>query len=165
MKNYLRRTVKKSDIVFTEHRPWTLHSKIENPHYKKARPIYVEPIKDWMIFKGDRVSNTYISSYRFKIFSSIRFFQVEILYGHDKGKQGIINQIIQERNWVFVEGLNKKIKVHEKETHSKPAVIRHEEQPLRVTEHVALVDPSDLYVQKKYFLISFDVQVIVFPLN
>lgn len=28
------------------------------------------------------------------------------MVGRDKGKQGIINQIIEERNWVYVEGLN-----------------------------------------------------------
>lgn len=26
--------------------------------------------------------------------------------GRDKGKQGIVKQVIQERNWVIVEGLN-----------------------------------------------------------
>jgi len=34
------------------------------------------------------------------------FCQVEILVGKDKGKQGLINCIIKERNWVYVEGLN-----------------------------------------------------------
>ena len=28
------------------------------------------------------------------------------MVGKDKGKQGIINSIIKERNWVYVEGLN-----------------------------------------------------------
>lgn len=28
------------------------------------------------------------------------------MVGKDKGKQGIVSQVIQERNWVFVEGLN-----------------------------------------------------------
>lgn len=32
--------------------------------------------------------------------------RVEILVGRDKGKQGIVSQIYQERNWVIVEGLN-----------------------------------------------------------
>ena len=34
------------------------------------------------------------------------FVQVEILVGADKGKQGLVNSIINERNWVYVEGLN-----------------------------------------------------------
>lgn len=34
------------------------------------------------------------------------FFQVEILTGKDRGKQGIINSVVMERNWCFVEGLN-----------------------------------------------------------
>lgn len=41
--------------------------------------------EEWSYFKGDRV---------------------EILIGRDKGKQGIVKQVIQERNWVIVEGLN-----------------------------------------------------------
>jgi len=32
--------------------------------------------------------------------------QVEVLVGKDKGKQGTVNCIIKERNWVYVEGLN-----------------------------------------------------------
>ena len=28
------------------------------------------------------------------------------MVGKDKGKQGLINCVIKERNWVFVEGLN-----------------------------------------------------------
>lgn len=32
--------------------------------------------------------------------------QVEVLVGRDKGKQGIVEKIVYERNWVFVEGLN-----------------------------------------------------------
>lgn len=43
------------------------------------------PAENWSFFKGDRV---------------------EVLVGKDKGKQGIIKQVIQERNWVIVEGLN-----------------------------------------------------------
>ena len=33
-------------------------------------------------------------------------WQVEVLVGKDKGKVGMINSIIKERNWVYVEGLN-----------------------------------------------------------
>lgn len=42
-------------------------------------------LETWSYFKGDRV---------------------EVLVGKDKGKQGIVKQVIQERNWVIVEGLN-----------------------------------------------------------
>ena len=34
------------------------------------------------------------------------FIQVEILVGKDKGKQGLINCIIKERNWCYIDGLN-----------------------------------------------------------
>ena len=32
--------------------------------------------------------------------------KVEVLLGKDKGKQGLVNYIVEERNWVMVEGLN-----------------------------------------------------------
>lgn len=82
----------------------------------------MEPIKEWSVFRGDRV---------------------EILVGKDKGKQGIVKQIFEERNWVTVEGLNCKLtKVGE--TKNFPGVYMQEEQPLLVTSEIALVDPSDL---------------------
>lgn len=34
------------------------------------------------------------------------FPQVEILEGKDAGKQGKVVQVIRQRNWVVVEGLN-----------------------------------------------------------
>ena len=34
------------------------------------------------------------------------FPQVEVLVGKDKGKRGVINKIVLERNWCFVEGLH-----------------------------------------------------------
>jgi large subunit ribosomal protein L24 len=33
-------------------------------------------------------------------------FQVQIVAGKDAGKQGIVNGIIRQRNWIFVQGLN-----------------------------------------------------------
>lgn len=63
--------------------------------------------------------------------------------GKDKGKQGIVKQIFEERNWVTVEGLNCKMKVVGK-TKDFPGIYMLEEQPLLVTTDIALVDPSDL---------------------
>jgi hypothetical protein len=40
------------------------------------------------------------------LFTKRLFYKVEILTGKDAGKQGIVNAIIKQRNWVFVEGLN-----------------------------------------------------------
>ena len=31
---------------------------------------------------------------------------MQILVGDDKGKQGLVNGMVKERNWVYVEGLN-----------------------------------------------------------
>lgn len=73
------------------------------------------------------------------------FCQVEVLAGPDKGKQGIVQCVIQERNWVIVEHLNKKVNVTKKEEKGLPAMIENVEQPLRVTTDVSLVDPSDMW--------------------
>uniref|UniRef100_A0A1B6C5X9 Large ribosomal subunit protein uL24m n=1 Tax=Clastoptera arizonana TaxID=38151 RepID=A0A1B6C5X9_9HEMI len=83
---YLPRTLKKKEYYFGKHRPWTSEFKVENQERK--RKVYVEPTRDWSYFRGD---------------------VVEILSGKDKGKQGTIVQVIQERNWVIVEGLNCKL--------------------------------------------------------
>lgn len=41
--------------------------------------------EEWGFFRGDRI---------------------EVLVGKDKGKQGIVTQVIPERNWIVVEGIN-----------------------------------------------------------
>lgn len=63
--------------------------------------------------------------------------------GPDKGKQGIIKGIYQERNWVIVEGLNTVLKFFGK-TEEFPGVPIQQEMPLLVTEDIKLVDPTDL---------------------
>lgn len=119
---YLPRTLQRTQWKFTTNRPWTREFYMENYPGKKVQSACVEPIKDWSFFRGDRV---------------------EILTGRDKGKQGIVIQIFQERNWVIVEGLNTKL-VSMGKTKDFPGVMILEEQPLLVTSEVALVDPSDL---------------------
>lgn len=68
---------------------------------------------------------------------------MEILTGRDKGKQGLVVQVFQERNWVIVEGLNTELLTMGK-TKDFPGVVIPEEKPLLVTTDVALIDPSDL---------------------
>jgi len=41
---------------YGEHRPWTQAFKDANKPCTWPRRIFVEPIKEWHIFKGDRVS-------------------------------------------------------------------------------------------------------------
>jgi len=106
---------------FGKHRPWTQEFLKENPLGEKKTPIITEPIRDWSVFKGDRV---------------------EILVGRDKGKQGIVSQVIEERNWVIVAGRNWKYDVVGK-TETYAGTYVREEEPLLVTTEVALVDPSD----------------------
>lgn len=95
---------------------------MQNLPNTKRRKVFIEPIKEWSFFRGDRV---------------------EILVGPDKGKQGIINQVIQERNWVIVEGLNTHLRLIGKESNYQGVLIR-SEAPLLVTNQVSLVDPMDL---------------------
>lgn len=71
--------------------------------------------------------------------------QVEILVGKDKGKQGIVKEIYQERNWIIVEGLNTKLKCMMKDK-TFPGIYTQQEQPLLVTSQVQLVDPADMFV-------------------
>lgn len=109
----------KKDWHYGEHRPWTDTFKQENT--KRFPRVFVEPIKEWWIFKGDRV---------------------EILTGKDKGKQGLINSIIKERNWVYVEGLNCEYTVRSQSPNVQPMCMK-TEKPLLVTTQVRLVDPAD----------------------
>lgn len=79
-------------------------------------------LENWLFFRGDRV---------------------EVLVGRDKGKQGIITQVIQERNWVIVEGLNAHHRVVGADK-DYPGVLIKSESPLLVTHQVKLIDPLDL---------------------
>lgn len=63
--------------------------------------------------------------------------------GKDKGKQGIVKEIYQERNWVIVDGLNTKLQRVMKDKNF-PGLCMLVEQPLLVTTQVQLVDPSDM---------------------
>ncbi|XP_063709989.1 large ribosomal subunit protein uL24m [Culicoides brevitarsis] len=119
---YTQAVIKRKKFRFTTERPWTAQFQQANLAGSLRKKVFVEPIAEWNIFRGDRV---------------------EVLVGRDKGKQGIVSQIIAERNWVIVEGLN----THFKRVGKKgdfPGVIIRQEAPLLVTNQVKLVDPSDL---------------------
>lgn len=74
-------------------------------------------------------------------------FKLLGILGKDKGKQGFIKHIFQERNWVIVEGLNCKLEKMTKDETAMPIYLNME-QPLLVTKDIALVDPSDLHPTK-----------------
>lgn len=99
-------------------RPWQAEFWSENMAGVPSRHVYVEPIV-WTVFKGDRV---------------------EILVGKDKGKQGIVNYIVKERNWVCVEGLNCEYRTVNS---AGTTQVMKTEMPLLVTTQIALVDPTD----------------------
>uniref|UniRef100_A0A8D8QXN2 Large ribosomal subunit protein uL24m n=1 Tax=Cacopsylla melanoneura TaxID=428564 RepID=A0A8D8QXN2_9HEMI len=113
---------KDDNFVFGSERPWEFEFlKRNNPADDRIKRPLIEPIKNWSIFKGDRV---------------------EILVGKDKGKQGIVLQIFQEINSVIVEGLNTYLRDMSQGT-GQTFVIK-QEVPLLVNREVALVDPSDM---------------------
>lgn len=115
-------TVQRKKYRFTMNRPWSHQFYEQNAPGRLRKKVFVEPIKKWSFFRGDRV---------------------EVLVGKDKGKQGIVKYIVQERNWVVVEGLNCHLRRMRRGDESLDVYIQ-SEAPLLVTDQVALVDPSDL---------------------
>ncbi|XP_065297655.2 large ribosomal subunit protein uL24m [Dermacentor albipictus] len=99
-------------------RPWQSDFWKDNMPGVPSKHVFVEPIV-WTVFRGDRV---------------------EVLVGKDKGKQGIVNYIVKERNWVCVEGLNCE---YRSAGSGENMHIMKTEMPLLVTTQVALVDPTD----------------------
>lgn len=83
--NYQRKTIRwRKRPLYGLDRSWTQEFQNMNAPNMKLPVVYVEPIKEFYIFRGDRV---------------------EILCGKDKGRQGIVNYVVIQRNWVCVEGL------------------------------------------------------------
>uniref|UniRef100_A0A8C8VP83 Large ribosomal subunit protein uL24m n=1 Tax=Pelusios castaneus TaxID=367368 RepID=A0A8C8VP83_9SAUR len=104
------------------YRPGTAAEKIHRPPWQKRKKVFVEPIskEDWMVFRGDTV---------------------EILFGKDAGKQGLVNQVIRARNWVFVEGLNTYYHYVGKAA-DYPGTYIASEAPLLLRQ-ISLIDPQD----------------------
>ena len=109
------------DPYYDEHRPWTAEFQENNSDGYRLPHIYVEPLKRFPIFKGDRV---------------------EILTGKDKGKFGVVSYTVEERNWVYVEGLNLRHKILRK-SYKNPGIVNTDEAPLLINRDVALIDPED----------------------
>lgn len=101
---------------------WSQQFYEANTPGRLRKKVFIEPIRHWSYFRGDRV---------------------EVLVGKDKGKQGIVQDIYQERNWVIVEGLNTYLQKFSPGKDEMDSYVR-VEAPLLVTDQVALVDPSDL---------------------
>nr|CAG4648790.1 EOG090X0ADH [Polyphemus pediculus] len=118
---YLPVDLERKKFRYTMNRPWTEEFKRQNAPNVHRKKVFVEPIKEWSFFLGD---------------------MVEVLVGKDKGKRGLVNYIVEERNWVVVEGLNIHYRIVGK-TEDFPGVMVQSEAPLLVTNEVALVDPSD----------------------
>lgn len=113
---------KRTSAYYDEWRPWQREFQKLNQEGVKVPKIFVEPIREWSFFRGDRV---------------------EVLKGPDKGKQGVINYIVKERNWVFVQGLNLR-REYNNRTGLELGNISCKEEPYLINHEVKLVDPSDL---------------------
>jgi len=136
---YEGRVIHPDDYIYTEHRPWEKHAKEYNNaaasyrlqvtrkkdivQYPRIEKPQVTPLPDekWFWFRGDRV---------------------QVLIGKNKGRQGIVLNVIRERNWIFVEGLHCKYQYF-RAPGLKPSLTM-VEQPLVVPDEVQLVDPKDL---------------------
>lgn len=110
------------NAYYDQWRPWQQEFQRLNANGVKIPKIFVEPIRELGFYRGDRV---------------------EVLKGPDKGKQGIINYIVKERNWVFVQGLNMR-REYMNSDGSSLGTISCKEEPYLVNHEVKLVDPSDL---------------------
>ena len=58
----------KKTWTYNEHRPWTIGFKEANQPGTRPKKMFVEPIKEWTVFKGDRVRD-------------VRLFCVKMLIG------------------------------------------------------------------------------------
>lgn len=70
-----------------------------------------------------------------------------MLIGRDKGKQGFISQIIQERNWVIVEGLNTHLRELKADEDDKNGAVVLAEAPLLVSG----INPADEPVKDNFW--------------
>ncbi|XP_037082737.1 probable 39S ribosomal protein L24, mitochondrial [Pollicipes pollicipes] len=116
---YQPKEIKKKHYRFTMNRPWTEEFSRQNRVTRKK--VYVKPILNWNYFRGD---------------------VVEVLVGKDKGKIGTVIQVIEERNWVVVEGLNTHYR-RVGRTSEFPGTLITSEAPLLVDDQVSLLDPAD----------------------
>lgn len=120
--NYQRKVRRYRKFAYYDiHRPWTYEFQQQHEPGKFVPKIYVEPHKFFPVFKGD---------------------YVEVLAGKDKGKQGVVNLVVPERNWVCVDRLNIGYTQIEK-TADNPGLIMAETLPLLYGREVQLVDPKD----------------------
>lgn len=112
----------KKQAYYDRWRPWEEEFQKLNALGVATTKVFVEPIREWSFFRGDRV---------------------EVIRGPEKGKQGIINYIVKERNWVFVQGLNLRREYTNRDGKSL-GNITCTEDPFLINLEVKLVDPADL---------------------
>lgn len=107
-----------------------LHERLARAHqeFRPKLPHHKDLIKRWKILKGDKV---------------------EIIDGKDKGKQGIVEQVVRARNSVVVGGCNL-TKRYVKPTDTRSGAIILKESLIHVT-NVALIDPDSNLPTRVYY--------------
>lgn len=123
------------DYVPDEKLPWEIDAKLQRAmdkhkvkryHYNERMSTHhvpelnTDPPEKWTMFVGDRV---------------------QVLVGKDKGKQGNITEIVRERDWCYVRGLN--LKYNNIAPRGFAAQVLATAQKLNMKTEVALVDPGD----------------------
>lgn len=123
MRNFNRSIIDRwrGDPYYDLHRPWTKEFQTQNSPGVDQPRIFVQPFRKFPVLRGDRVV---------------------VMTGRDKGKQGIVDYVVLERNWVCVEGLNLRHKI-EQQSVDHPGSVVSESMPLLYPSEVMLVDPTD----------------------
>ncbi len=67
--------------------------------------------------------------------------QVVVIAGNDKGKTGTVTSVLRDRNRVFVEGVNVRVK-HQKPSQQHPQGERFERECSIHASNVMLLDPA-----------------------
>lgn len=63
---YMPKVIEKKKFYFDLSRPWTAEFKTVNPPGRNSKTVYVEPIKEWSFFRGDRVCGHYLANTKYK---------------------------------------------------------------------------------------------------
>ena len=120
--NYIRKTIRYRNMAYYDmNAPWTQDFHRDNAPNNPTPRIFVEPHKEFPVFVGDLV---------------------EVTAGKDKGKQGYVNFVVKERNWVCVDNLNLGYTFMDK-TADNPGICVAETLPLLYGREVRLIDPND----------------------
>jgi len=82
-------------INYTLERPWTQEFTVENRPGVHKKKIFVEPIKEWSFYRGDKVTDIFFVKHNLCSYFNHIIYKVKVLVGKDKGKIGIVDYICE----------------------------------------------------------------------